>query len=147
VLHAGLDLSRGRVDVCLICGVGEIVDEWASPPDGDGLRGLAGRAGMHALRVRGVIESMNGARFVHDTLGELGWEVLVADAHRVRGLAPLARKTDRIDAGVLARLSFHGLAAIWLPDPGRASRARAGALFACTWYVTARARRIASTAR
>jgi hypothetical protein len=30
--------------------------------------------------VRAVIESMNGARFVHDTLEELGWEVLVADA-------------------------------------------------------------------
>jgi hypothetical protein len=25
---------------------GEIVDEWASPPDGDGLRGLAARAAM-----------------------------------------------------------------------------------------------------
>jgi hypothetical protein len=35
---------------------------------------LAGR------RVRAVIESMNGARFVHDTLEERGWEVLIADA-------------------------------------------------------------------
>ena len=30
--------------------------------------------------VRAVIESMNGARFVHDTLEEHGWEVLIADA-------------------------------------------------------------------
>jgi transposase len=73
---------------------------------------------MHALRVRGVIVSMNGARFVHDTLEELGWEVLTAHAQRVRGLAPLACKTDRIDAGVLAPLSLHDLVpAIWLPDP------------------------------
>jgi hypothetical protein len=27
--------------------------------------------------VRAVIESMTGARFVHDTLEEHGWEVLV----------------------------------------------------------------------
>jgi transposase len=54
-------------------------------------------------RCRGVIESMNGARFVHDTLEECGWEVLVADAHKVKGPAPLACKTDRIDARVLAR--------------------------------------------
>jgi transposase len=118
VLHAGLDLGRRKVDVCLLSDDGEIVDEWASPRDADGLRGLARRAGMHAAGVRGVIESMNGARFVHDTLEALGWEVLIADAQRVMGLAPLARKTDRIDARVLARLSCRDLVpAIWLPDP------------------------------
>jgi len=40
--------------------------------------------------VRGVVESMNGARFVHDELVKYGWEVLVADAQRVKGLAPFA---------------------------------------------------------
>ena len=61
---------------------------------------------------------MNGARFVHDTLEAQGWDVLVADAQRVKGLAPLARKTDKIDARVLAELSFRDLVpAIWLPDP------------------------------
>jgi transposase len=68
MLHAGLDLSRKKVDVCLLSPGGEIVDEWASPPDADGLGGLAARAGAHRLPVRGVIESMNGARFVHDGL-------------------------------------------------------------------------------
>jgi hypothetical protein len=38
---------------------------------------------------------MTGARFVHDTLEELGWDVLIADAARVKGLAPLACKTLR----------------------------------------------------
>src|SRR5437879_8778522 len=61
---------------------------------------------------------MNGARFVHDTLEAQGWDVLVADAQRVKGLAPLACKTDKIDARVLAELSFRDLVpAIWLPDP------------------------------
>ena len=85
MLHAGLDLSRRKVDVCLMSGAGEIVDEWASPPDADGLRGLAARAAMWAPAVRGVIESMNGARFVHDRLEEHGWEVLIADAHQGQG--------------------------------------------------------------
>jgi hypothetical protein len=118
VLHAGLDLSRKKLDVCLLSDDGEIVDEWASPPDADGLRGLARRAGMHAAGVGGVIESMNGARFVHDTLEEARLGVLIADAQKVKGLAPLACKTDRIDARVLAQLSLHDLVpAIWLPDP------------------------------
>ena len=69
-------------------------------PDADGLRHLVER--VAGQRVRAVIESMNGARFVHDTLEELGWEVLVADAQKVKGLAPLACKTDKIDARVLA---------------------------------------------
>jgi transposase len=44
--------------------------------------------------------------------------VLIADAQKVKGLAPLACKTDKIDARVLAQLSFHDLVpAIWLPDP------------------------------
>ena len=68
--------------------------------------------------VRGVVESMNGARFVHDELIKYGWEVLVADAQRVKGLAPLACKTDKIDARGLAELSFRDLVlAVWLPTP------------------------------
>jgi transposase len=116
MLHAGLDLSRRRLDVCLLSGDGESIAEFAAPADADGLRGLAGR--VRGQRVRAVIESMNGARFVHDTLEEAGWEVLVADAKKVKGLAPLACKTDRIDARVLAELSWRDLVpAIWLPDP------------------------------
>jgi hypothetical protein len=75
MLHAGLDLSRRKVDVCLLSAGGDMVEEFASPPDGDGLGGLARRVGRHGLAVRGVIESMTGARFVHDTLEFAGWEV------------------------------------------------------------------------
>jgi transposase len=119
MLHVGLDLSRKRVDVCLITDQGELVDELAAPFDEDGLCRLTERvAATHAGSVRAVVESMNGARFVHDTLEAQGWDVLVADAQRVKGLAPLACKTDKIDARVLAELSFRDLVpAIWLPDP------------------------------
>src|ERR1700749_1149664 len=92
MLHVGLDLSRRRVDVCLISSEGELVEHFRAPADRDGLYGLtrrgegglvehsgapAGRDGLYAFRgrgavygepVRGVVESMNGARFVHDEL-------------------------------------------------------------------------------
>jgi hypothetical protein len=126
VLHVGLDLSRKRVDVCLISSEGELVEHFRAPSDRDGLYGLTRRVAVYEEPVRGVVESMNGARFVHDELVRYGWEVLVADAQRVKGLAPLAGKTDKVDARVLAELSFRDLVpAIWLPTPElRAERER-----------------------
>jgi transposase len=119
MLHAGLDLSRNRIDVCLMSEHGEVVAEFAAPSDGDGVAGLARRVLELGEPVRGVIESMTGARFVHDTLERFGWDVLIADAQKVKGLAPLACKTDKIDARVLAVLSERDLVPqIWLPDPG-----------------------------
>jgi transposase len=118
MLHAGLDLSRRRLDYCLLDEQGDRVEVGAAPPDGDGLRGFARSVelGHGPVVVRAAIESMNGARFVHDTLERCGWEVEVADAQKVKGLAPLACKTDRIDAWVLAELSRRDLVpAIWLP--------------------------------
>ena len=99
MLHAGLDLSRKKVDVCLLSAQAEIVEEFAAPPDVDGLRGLTRRVASRGLPVRGVIESMTGARFVHDTLEELGWDVLIADAAKVKGLAPLAARPTRSTLG------------------------------------------------
>ena len=43
MLYAGLDLSRKRVDVCLLDENGTRVEVTAAPPDADGLRGLADR--------------------------------------------------------------------------------------------------------
>jgi len=127
MLYAGLDLSRKRLDFRLLDQAGETVEIGAAPPDADGLRGLAARIDRFAEPVRAAIESMNGARFVHDQLESAGWEVEIADAVRVKGLAPLACKTDRIDAWVLAELARRDLVpAIWLPDPQvRAERERA----------------------
>jgi transposase len=118
VLHVGLDLSRTRVDVCVISAHGEVLGRFQAPADRDGLYGLARRLAVFGEPVRAVVESMNGARFVHDELTGHGWDVLLADAQKVKGLAPLACKTDEIDANVLAQLSWRDLVpAIWLPDP------------------------------
>jgi len=129
MLHAGLDLSRKRLDYCLLDEHGEAVERGAAAPDADGLARFAKTVWRRhgALPVCAAIESMNGARFVHDTLERCGWEVEVADAQKIRGLAPLACKTDRIDAWVLAELSRRELIpAIWLPSfEQRSERERA----------------------
>jgi transposase len=119
MLHAGLDLSRRRLDYCLLDEAGERVEVGVAAPDAGGLDGFARRVERRrgSGPVRAAIESMTGARFVHDRLERRGWEVQVADAIKVKGLAPLACKTDRIDAWVLAELSRRELVpAIWLPD-------------------------------
>jgi hypothetical protein len=127
MLYAGLDLSRKRLDFHLLDAEGASVDVGAARPDADGLRGLSERLAGHGEPIRAAIESMNGARFVHDRLEVHGWQVEIADAQKVKGLAPLACKTDRIDARVLAELCRRDLVpAIWLPDPQvRAERERA----------------------
>jgi transposase len=128
MLHVGLDLSRRRLDYLALTDSGDRAEAGAAPPDADGLRGLAARLARHGEPICAAIESMNGARFVHDTLELYGWAVVcVADAQRVRGIAPLATKSDRVDAWVLAELSRLELVpAIWLPEPEvRAERERA----------------------
>jgi transposase len=127
MLHVGLDLSRRRLDFHLLDGEGHTVAAGAAAPDAEGLARFAGRVRGYGEPVRAAIESMTGARFVRDQLARAGWEVEIADARKVKGLAPLACKTDRIDAWVLAELSRRQLVpAIWLPDPAvRAERERA----------------------
>ena len=119
MLHVGLDLSRRRLDYVVLSCDGERLEVAAARPDADGLRGLVGGVEQRfgCSEVSAVIESMTGARYVHDTLERYGWGVQVADAIKVKGLAPLACKTDRIDAWVLAELSRRELVpAIWLPS-------------------------------
>jgi transposase len=96
-VYAGLDLSRKRLDVHVLCEDGATVLVTAVTPDADALRTLARRVSAEGEPVWATIESMNGARVVHDSLEFAGWEVLIADAQRVRGVVPPARGQDRHD--------------------------------------------------
>ena len=129
MVYAGLDLSRRRLDVHVLDADGDTVEEGAAAARPRRPRGLrrAARArsaagpGGHRVDERGPLRP-RPARAA-------GWEVEIADAQKVKGLAPLACKTDRIDAWVLAELCRRDLVpAIWLPDPRGAGRARAGPL-------------------
>src|ERR1035437_93918 len=118
MLYAGLDLSRQRLDVHVLDEDGRTVEVLAVHPDADALRTLANRVLRHGQEVSAVIESMTGSRFVLDTLERFGWDVMIADAVKAKGVAPLAAKTDKIDAHVLAELGRRDLVPeIWLPTP------------------------------
>ncbi len=111
----GLGLSRKRLDWCVVDERCRRMGEGAVSPQPHGLARLVVEV---ASPVVAVIESMNGARLVYDQLELAGWDVRIADAQKSKGLAPLACKTDRIDARVLAELGARDLVPeIWLPDP------------------------------
>jgi len=117
MLHVGLDLSRTRLDVHVMDESGRSVLESVAPVDAEGLGGFAAEIDARfGEPVRAVVESMTGARHVYDVLSEHGWQVQVADAAKARAFAPVACKTDKADAKVLATYSWRDLVpAIWLP--------------------------------
>jgi hypothetical protein len=125
MLYAGLDLSRKRLDFHLLDAEGATVEVGASPPDADGLRGLSERLNRHGEPIRAAIESMNGARFVHDRLELAGWQVEIADAQKVKGLStrPLSGTATRqgLRSGAVGSRR-----AGRLPPPGRDPPAPAG---------------------
>jgi transposase len=93
---------------------GEISAEGLIPADEDGLARLVLRVGAET---RAAVEMMSGAVWVRDRLEAAGWEVQVAHARKVRDVAPLACKTDKVDARVLAELRRRDLVpALWLPS-------------------------------
>src|SRR5215216_1588124 len=114
VQYVGIDWAYRRAAWCALREGGEIGGEGLVPADEDGLAKLALRLGGD---VRACVEMMSGAVWVRDRLQAAGWEVEVADARKVKGLAPLACKTDKVDARVLAELCRRDLVpAVWLPS-------------------------------
>ncbi len=80
MLHVGLDLSRTRLDVHAMDQTGTSVAVTTAAPDAGGLASLVHRLDEFGHPVTAVIESMNGARFIHDQLELRGWTVEIADA-------------------------------------------------------------------
>ena len=73
MMYAGWDLSRQRLDVHVLDEDGRTVAVTAIRPDTDALRTPRGGRRSAWQEVSAAIESMNGARFVHND-------------HRTRGL-------------------------------------------------------------
>jgi transposase len=110
----GIDWAYRRAAWCAKNAGGDVRDEGVMPADEDGLGKLVLRLGTD---VRACVEMMSGAVWVRDRLQGAGWQVEVADARKVKGLAPLACKTDKVDARVLAELCRRDLVpAVWLPS-------------------------------
>jgi transposase len=82
-------------------------------------RSLATATGVLELgdQVEARLEMMSSALWVRDQLVACGWQVQVADARKVKTVAPLAAKTDKVDARLLAELCRRELVpALWLPS-------------------------------
>jgi hypothetical protein len=99
--YVGIDWAYRRAAWCAKQAVGTIFGEGFVPADEDGLARLVIELGPG---VRACLEMMSGAVWVRDRLVGAGWQVEVADARKVKNVAPLACKTDKVDARVLAEL-------------------------------------------
>jgi transposase len=113
VEYVGIDWATRRAAWCSLNATGEVVGEGVVSADLDGVLRLVAAAGRE---VRAAVEMMSGAAWVAETLEAAGWRVQVADSRRARALAPLAAKTDKIDARALAELARRDLVpAVWVP--------------------------------
>jgi len=111
--YLGIDWGTRRAAWCAVDERGELV-EGMIPADEDGLARL-----VHTLgpEVRGCVEMMSGAVWVRERLRACGWEFQIADARKVKAIAPLACKTDQVDARVLAQLARRDLVPeVWVPS-------------------------------
>ena len=112
--YVGLDWAYRTAQWCALAPGGEIAGEGQIPADRDGLARLVLELGAE---VKACLEMMSGALWVRDQLVDCGWQVEVADALKVKTVAPLAAKTDKVDARLLAELSRRELVpALWLPS-------------------------------
>jgi transposase len=121
--YLGIDWGTRRASWCAIDERGTL-REGVISADQDGLSRLALTLG--AGDVHGCIEMMSGAVWVRDRLAVVGWDIRLADARKAKAIAPLACKTDRVDARVLADLARRDLIPeVWVPSVDeRANRER-----------------------
>jgi len=96
----GLDVGDRSSTVCVLDQDGEVIEESSIRTT---RRSIRCRFGSRE-RLRVVLETGVHANWLHDELGGLGHEVIVANARRVRAICEADQKNDRSDAEQLARL-------------------------------------------
>src|SRR6516225_7200421 len=97
----GLDLGDRSSSYCVLGATGDILLEDKLPTTSQEMRQLFGRM----LRSRIAMETGTHSPWVSRLLTELGHEVIVAHAQRVRLIVKSRKKDDRLDARTLARLA------------------------------------------
>jgi transposase len=97
----GLDLGDRASSYCVLGATGDILLEDKLPTTSLAMKQLFGRM----LRSRIAMETGTHSPWVSRLLTELGHEVIVAHAQRVRLIVKSRKKDDRLDARTLARLA------------------------------------------
>lgn len=102
--HCGIDLAIKSSVVCLTDGKGRVVVERAVSTDERGLRSvLGGRP-----RLRCLLEASPLAEWVAEIVEGMGHEAVVIDTRKATGVIRTKKKTDRLDARNLAKMSRTG---------------------------------------
>ena len=96
----GLDLGDRKHAYCVLDVCGEIIEEGSVGSDRESLRRLSKKY----RRARMVMEVGMQSPWTSRFLESLGHEVLVANARKVRAIHTNTRKSDKVDAMMLARL-------------------------------------------
>jgi len=96
----GLDLGDSRSTFCVLDYAGQVIERGTAPTTRAALREVCGRY----PRARVVVEVGTHSPWVSRLLGELGHDVVVANARKVKAISAVTRKSDRVDAETLARL-------------------------------------------
>ena len=99
-LTIGVDLGDKRSQVCVLAEDGAILEEGAIATSAAGFE----HRFKSMPRSRVVLETGTHANWVHDLVAQFGHEVIVANARKVRAISANERKSDKIDARMLARL-------------------------------------------
>jgi transposase len=142
VKYVGIDWAYRSAQWSALASGGEIAGEGRIAADRGGLARLVLELGDE---VTACLEMMSGALWVRDELVACGWQVEVADARKVKTVAPLAAKTDKVDARLLAELCRRQLVPALCGFPRSMSgRCGSGCAGGCIWSGSARARKRAS---
>ena len=99
-LTIGIDLGDRSSRYCILDGEGEVLAEGSVATTKKGLAQVFGSK----PRSRVALEVGTHSPWVSRSLADLGHEVIVANARRVRLITDSTRKDDRLDAKTLARL-------------------------------------------
>ena len=100
-LTIGVDLGDRFSSYCVLDEAGEIIREQKLPTTPEATKQTFGRM----PRSRVAMETGTHSPWVSRVLTELGHEVIVAHAQKVRLIVKSRRKDDRLDARTLARLA------------------------------------------
>jgi transposase len=113
--HCGIDTANKTSAICVLDGKGRIVWEGQCTTDEAGFS----RALRSFSTLRCVVEASPLSEWVAQLLEALGHEVIVIDPRKAKALIATKKKTDRLDARNLARMSLTG----WYTEVHRKSAA------------------------
>lgn len=102
MLYVGLDVASKSSYVYVVDRRGKRVESKEIPTDKPGYRQYFRKLKDKGLVV--AVEAGGHTRWIHDLLSKLGIDVYVVNPNKVKLIAETKRKTDKVDAKVLAEL-------------------------------------------